>query len=139
MDMYPIDSRLTSQVQEFAPFRRAVEPLGFVIGGNWEYDRGSFDCALDKADKVWLRLPFEVAHGNLDSESEEIDAKIRFGRPYVLNHVYNEGLDPEAEPRPLGAVLDQFSEPSNPDAAVDRRWIEEARRKLAEVEAIFPV
>ncbi|WP_276354654.1 YugN family protein [Cohnella caldifontis] len=136
--MYPIDSKLTSQVQEFVPFRSAAAEKGFVLGGNWDYDHGSFDCALDGVDKVWLRLPFEVTHGNLDSESEENDAKIRFGQPYVLKHMYNEGLNPEAEAKPLGAMFDQFSEPANPDAEVETRWIEEARRKLNEIEAIFP-
>lgn len=136
--MVPISSTLTSQVQEFVPFRSTVAERGFVLGGNWDYDHGSFDCALDDANKVWLRIPFEVTIGNLDSESEENDAKIRFGEPYVLKHVYQEGLDREAHPRTAGALVDQFSDPVDPDAEVEPNWVDEAKRKLREIEAIYP-
>ncbi len=136
--MYPISSNLTSQVQEFVPFRSAAAERGFVLGGNWAYDRGSFDCALDNQNKVWLRIPFEVTIGNLDSETEENDAKIRFGEPYVLKHLYNEGSDDEARMRTFGALVDQFSDPANPDAEIEAHWIEKAKQKLREIEAIYP-
>ncbi|MBW5446911.1 hypothetical protein GE107_12655 [Cohnella sp. CFH 77786] len=136
--MFPISSPLTSQVQEFVPFRSAAAERGFTLGGNWDYDHGSFDCALDEAKQVWLRLPFEVTIGNLDSETEENDAKIRFGEPYVLKHVYNEGLDREAHPRGMGAMLDQFSDPVDPDDGIEPHWIEQAKRKIREIEGIFP-
>jgi hypothetical protein len=136
--MYPISSSLTSQVQEFVPFRSTVAEQGFTLGGNWDYLNGSFDYALDDANQVWLRLPFKVIHGNLDSETEENDAKIRFGEPYVLKHIYEKGLDREARPAAMTAVLNQFSEPVNPDADIEPRWIGEAKRKLHEIESIFP-
>jgi hypothetical protein len=136
--MYPISSSLTSQVQEFTPARTALDQKGFSLGGNWDYDSGSFDCALDPENKIWLRLPFKVTIGNLDSESSDIDTKIRFGEPFVLKHVYKEGLDREAQPRQFMAVFDQFSDPKEPDADIEPKWISQAQRKLAEIEAIYP-
>jgi hypothetical protein len=136
--MIPVTSSLTSQEQEFVLFRSSAADRGFTLGGSWDYDGGSFDCALDEANRVWLRLPFEVTIGNLDSETEENDAKIRFGEPYVLKHLYNEGLDREAQPRGLGAVLDQFSDPVNPDADIEPFWIDKARSKLREMEDLYP-
>ncbi|MFC5530123.1 YugN family protein [Cohnella yongneupensis] len=136
--MQSIPSSLTSQEQEFVIVKNGLSEHGFSLGGNWDYDHGSFDCALDDANKVWLRLPFDVTNGNLDSETQEIDAKIRFGEPYVLKHIYNEGLDKEAQPRVLGALVDQFSDPVDPDAPIESRWVEEAKTKLRKVEAIYP-
>jgi hypothetical protein len=93
---------------------------------------------LDEANKVWLRLPFDVTNGNLDSESQENDTKIRFEQPFVLKHVYNEGLDREAQPRALGAMMDQFSDPVDPDDEIESYWIDRAREKLNTVESIYP-
>ncbi|TJY41040.1 hypothetical protein E5161_15145 [Cohnella pontilimi] len=136
--MYPISSSLTSQEQEFDKVRSAIASLGFTLSGNWDYDSGSFDSALDEAQKVWLRLPFDVTTGHVDSEADETDAKIRFGRPFVLKHVYNEGLDREAQPRTFGAMLDQFTDPVNADADIEPEWIDKAKQRLHEIEQIYP-
>ena len=136
--MQTIPSTLTSREQEFDWFRSAAAERGFVLGGGWDYDRGSFDCALDEEKKVWLRIPFEVTKGHLDSESDDTDAKIRFGQPYVLKHVYREGPDPSARLRLLGALADQFADPEDPDDAIEPHWVDEAKRKLREIEAICP-
>lgn len=135
--MQSIPSSLTSQEQEFVIVKNDLTEHGFALGGSWDYDHGSFDCALDAKHQVWLRLPFDVTNGNLDSESQEIDATIRFGEPYVLKHVYNEGLDKEAQPRVLGAMIDQFQDPVDKDAKIESHWIDEAKSKLRRVEAMF--
>ncbi|REK68535.1 MULTISPECIES: YugN family protein [Cohnella] len=136
--MYAISSRLTGQIREYASAERELAGKGFTLSGNWDYRHGSFDCALDDAEKVWLRLPFSVTSGNLDSETEDINAKIQFGEPFVLKHVYNEGLDPEAQPRTFGAMFDQFSDPADRDADIEPEWIEKARERLREIESRDP-
>ncbi|QJD87625.1 YugN family protein [Cohnella herbarum] len=136
--MHALPSALTSKVRDYVVSREALSEQGFTLGGNWDYDHGSFDCALDEANKVWLRLPFDVTVGNLDGESDDNDTEIRFGQPYVLKHVYNEGLDREAQPGVMGAVLNQFSDPLDPDDKIESEWIEKAERKLREAEAIYP-
>ncbi|RKP53985.1 hypothetical protein D7Z26_11385 [Cohnella endophytica] len=136
--MHNLSSTLTTQVTDYLESKDALQGHGFTLGGNWDYDHGSFDCALDDANKVWLRLPFEVTVGNLDSEAPRSDTQIQFGEPYVLKHLYNEGEDHEAQPRALGAFMDQFSSPVDPDDEIESRWIEQAKRKLNEVEALYP-
>lgn len=136
--MYPLRSRLTNQEREFMPVRSALAAKGFAMGGAWEYGQGSFDCALDEANKVWLRLPFEVTNGHLDSESDEQEATIRFAEPFVLKHLYNEGLDEEARVHTMGALFDQFQDPAEPDANIEAHWIDKARERLREAEAIDP-
>lgn len=132
--MIPIASKLESQAGKFTELREILEGYQFALGGNWEYDKGSFDHALENEHKVWLRIPFEVIDGNLDSERSENNAQIKLGTPYVLKHLYNEGNDPEASVRVVGALFDQFQAPVDPDADVEQHWVEQAGRLLQEVE-----
>nr|WP_306220625.1 YugN family protein [Cohnella sp. WQ 127256] len=130
-------SSLTTQVRSYVNTRDALSEHGFTLGGNWDYQHGSFDCALDDANKVWLRLPFNVTIGDLDMDADSSDTVIQFKEPYVLKHIYNEGLDREAQPRVLGALFDQFSDPIDPDDKIEAHWIEQARKKLDAVEATY--
>ncbi|MCQ6558657.1 YugN family protein [Paenibacillus mendelii] len=136
--MIPLSSKLEATEQEFVEMRTKLENYQFSLGGSWEYDHGSFDRALDEANKVWLRLPFDVINGNLDAETEDNDAKIRFGQPFVLKHVYNEGLSSEAQPRTVGSLIDQFQTPTDPDAEIEAHWVDKAKHVLGEVEQTFP-
>ncbi|MGO4370871.1 YugN family protein [Paenibacillus sp. MCAF20] len=132
-----ISSSLESIEQNFNEARAVLEQHQFTLGGNWEYSNGSFDRALDESHKVWLRIPFDVVTGYIDSETTENDATIRLGKPYVLKHIYQEGNDPEASIRTFGAMFDQFQSPSNPDAPVEDRWITRAKQAITEVEGLF--
>jgi len=132
--MHLIPSALTDQERSFTEARDALGRCGFSLGGNWDYDHGTFDCPLDEARKVWLRLPFHVTAGVLDGEAEDQGTRIRFDPPFVLKHVYREGPDPEAMVGLSNAMVDQFQEPADPDAPVEPHWVERARHKLREAE-----
>ena len=131
--MIPLHSELEGKVMEYPAARRELERLGFVLGGNWDYDRGSFDRPLDDRRQVWIRLPFGVVSGELDGEAELQDTKIRFGTPYVLRHVYEEGLD-EDIPFGSGGMFNQFQDPADPDAPLSSHWREMAEIVLGEAE-----
>ncbi|TVY01080.1 YugN-like family protein [Paenibacillus cremeus] len=132
--MYPLNSNLTGREEAFEQVRSYLHEHQFALGGNWDYEHGSFDRYLDEAHKVWLRIPFEVTHGTLDGDSGATDAMVQLGTPFVLKHVYNEGLDKEAQMRTYGALVNQFQEPLDKDAAVDDKWVNEAKSLLHEVE-----
>lgn len=136
--MQALPSRLVSLEEDWVPANGYLRELGFSLGGNWDYDRGSFDRPLDEARLVWLRLPFEVMHGRLDAEADGAGTRIRFGQPYVLKHIYNAGLDEEAQPRALGGLIDQFASPVDPDAELEPRWTEQAEQWLRQVEQRYP-
>lgn len=115
--------------------REKLEPIGFTIGGNWDYDHGCFDLALDQEDKVWLRLPFQAPDGQIDSEKRDQHVFIQFGTPFVLNHLYNEGTEQDADMNVLGGFVNQFQDPVDPDASLDDKWMKIAQEKLSEAES----
>ncbi|GGD74674.1 YugN family protein [Paenibacillus nasutitermitis] len=135
--MIPLSSNLESLEHEFTHMKNVLEGHEFALGGGWSYEGGSFDRFLDEAHKVWLRLPFQVITGTVDSESDDHHALIRMGRPFVLKHVYNEGLDEDTEVRVMGGLINQFQEPVDPDAEIEPRYVEKARHVLGEVEQLF--
>jgi hypothetical protein len=138
--MIPIESTLANQELEFASFKASLENNQFTLGGNWDYDRGFFDRHLDdEARKVWLRIPFDVLLGKIDSELDSPYARIRLGAPFVLKHIYNEGNDPEGDFRTYGALFNQFQTPLDKDAEeIEPRWVEAAKRIVQEVEQTLP-
>ncbi|WP_282937073.1 YugN-like family protein [Paenibacillus sp. RC67] len=133
--MIPVDSALVNREEAYDQIRDYLHDHQFTLGGNWEYDHGYFDRALDNDNKVWLRIPFGVTHGRLDGDTNSTDAIIRIGSPFVLKHLYNEGLDKEAQVNTYGALVDQFQEPVDKDAPVDDEWVSKAKSILREVEA----
>ncbi|MBD3917527.1 hypothetical protein H8B09_02075 [Paenibacillus sp. PR3] len=132
--MITLQSDIESREYEFAEAKEKLSNAQFSLGGNWEYDRGSFDRALDDSHKVWLRLPFVATVGSIDSERADNNATIRIGQPYVLRHLYQEGNDQEASVRVVGSLFDQFQSPTDPDANIDPKWIDKAKDVLAEAE-----
>jgi hypothetical protein len=133
--MKPLQSSLEHKVESFDDVRSRLAAFQFTLGGNWEYDRGYFDRALDEANKVWLRIPFQVTNGAIDAEAEETGATVELGRPFVLKHVYNEGLDDTADAETAGALVDQFQTPLDPDAEIEQKWVADAANLLQQVEA----
>jgi hypothetical protein len=132
--MVPLPSELENREEDFGKIQATLVRHQFSLGGNWEYDHGSFDRFLDEGHKVWLRLPFKVTRGHLDGETVNEDTFIRMGTPFVLKHIYNEGLDGEAQVRTLGGMVDQFQEPVDNDADIEQKWVDQANLVLKDVE-----
>jgi hypothetical protein len=132
-----LTSELENQVEELVNLNDFLGKFEFTLGGNWDYEHGFFDRSLDEANKVWLRIPFQVTSGTMDGISDNSDAVVQLGVPFVLKHIYNEGLDAEAVPNVYGALINQFQEPREKDAAVETRWVYQAKQILQEVENSF--
>lgn len=133
--MIPIPSDLENKEAAFTDVSEGLGRYEFTLGGNWEYDHGYFDRYLDDAHKVWVRVPFRVTSGTFEGDAAGSDAVIRLDRPFVLKHVYNEGLDLKADAMVYKALVDQFQTPVDKDAEVEDQWVAEAKALLREVEA----
>lgn len=133
--MQTLTSSLTGRQLEFDHLINQLNPLEFTLGGGWDYDQGSLDRYLDEGHKVWLRIPFQVVSGTLDGDTLATDALVRIGDPYVLKHVYNEGMDETAPVNTFGALVNQFQTPVDKDAGIETMWIEQAVKWLHKAEA----
>lgn len=129
--MYRVNSELEGKKFALIDMEDALKPLGFSIGGGWDYDGGSFDYQLGHDDGyVFLRIPFRAIDGSLDQHGAIVEVM----QPFVLKHRYEAGLDKEADVTNRNALINQFQSPVEKDADVNEQWVESARKMLQKVE-----
>jgi hypothetical protein len=127
-----IQSELEGKHFDLFKLEQLLKPLGYSIGGNWDYDHGAFDYKID--DEVgyqFLRLPFKAIDGQLDSKS----CTVSLQRPFLLSHKYQRGIDDHAEIGNASAAFNQFQEPVDKDASFPEKYIEVGRSLVREVES----
>ncbi|WP_394239542.1 YugN-like family protein [Niallia oryzisoli] len=111
--MIDLPSRIEGKVFDMYELELALKPYGFSVGGNWEYDHGYFDCKIgEEAGYQFLRVPFKAVNGQLDARG----CRVKVGRPFLLSHKYQIGLDDHAHNGNTSAAFNQFSEPADKDA-----------------------
>lgn len=127
-----IPSKIEGTHYDLYMLEQVLKPMGYTIGGNWDYDHGSFDYTIDeRVGYQVLRLPFRAVDGQLDSNG----CTVEFQRPFLLSHKYQRGLDDHADVGNIGASFNQFSEPVDKDASFPRQYEEVGKSLLKEVEA----
>ena len=129
--MIPVPSKVEGQVFSLYDLEQRLKPIGYVIGGNWDYDHGSFDYEID--DRVgyqFLRVPFSVVNGQLDDK----EATVQLGEPFLLSHKYQRGLDDNVHVGNKTASFDQFSEPVDPDAEFPSEYVDTGKELVQELE-----
>lgn len=130
--MLPLQTDIEGKKAYYGDIKETFKKSGFCIGGNWDYDRGSFDSILhrDRGETIYIRLPFQVIEGELDSRH----AYIEFQKPYVIKHVVNIGLDHEGTSL-LGAVVNQFQAPLDKDGSIEdkSKWEREGEKLVSEI------
>lgn len=112
MGLIPIQSNLEGRTYALYKLEEIMKPLGYSIGGNWDYDKGCFDYKIDEEDGYqFLRVPFTAIDGELDVPG----VIVRLGTPYILSHVYQDELDDNVNTLTAGTSgMDQFAEPKDP-------------------------
>lgn len=135
MGLIPIQSNLEGRTYALYKLEEVMKPLGYSIGGNWDYDKGCFDYKIDEEDGYqFLRVPFTVVDGELDVPG----VVVRLETPYILSHVYQDELDDNVNTLTAGTSgMDQFAEPKDPDAEVKRKYINVGKVLMRELEKHF--
>ncbi|EJR48991.1 hypothetical protein IIM_03770 [Bacillus cereus VD107] len=132
--MIPIQSNLVGRTYALYKLEEVMKPLGYSIGGNWDYDKGCFDYKIDEEDGYqFLRVPFTTVDGELDVPG----VVVRLETPYIISHVYQDELDNEVNTLAAGTSLDQFAEPKDPDGDVKRKYIDIGKVLVQELEKHF--
>lgn len=130
--MIEISSKLNGQSFELYDLEQKLKPLGYSIGGNWEYDHGSFDYKIDSEDGYqFLRVPFKAVDGQLDSPN----TMVQVGTPFLLAHKYQVGLDDHAKIGNFSASINQFQEPQDKDATFPEEYIDIGKALVKDLEA----
>jgi hypothetical protein len=126
--MIEIPSTVEGTQIRLSDLEQKLKPMGYSIGGNWDYDHGYFDYKIaDHDGYLFLRIPFSVIEGQLDSDICSVEVQ----QPFLLNHVYQEGLDDHAH---SSSTFNQFSEPVDKDGSIPSRYVDIGKSLLKEVE-----
>jgi len=130
--LIPIQSNLEGHTYALFKLEEVLKPLGYSIGGNWDYDKGCFDYKVDEEDGYqFLRVPFTAVEGELDVPG----VVVRLDTPYLLSHVYQDELDDQVNTLAVGASgLDQFAEPQDADGNIKRKYIDIGKALVKELE-----
>ncbi|MCR4366482.1 MULTISPECIES: YugN-like family protein [Bacillus] len=132
--MISIPSTLEGQSFLLRELEQVMKPIGYTIGGGWEYDRGFFDYKISDQDGyLFLRIPVEANKGHLD----ERGAAVTIGTPFLLRHVYQEETDDHAGGGVFESLFTQFSEPKRRDAAIDRSYTDIGISLVKELEDVL--
>lgn len=127
--MIQLESSVENRKSTLIDLENILKPMGYVIGGNWEYERGFFDYKIDDQDGyIFLRVPFYATKGEIGEKGVEVE----LGRPFLLGHQYEDGLDDQV--MGYSATLNQFSEPKDKDASISDKYVEIGKKLVRELE-----
>lgn len=138
--MREIQSSIEGKTGNFKDMKDFFLKRDFVIGSNWDYQAGYFDCKLDKQEEkygeyVYLRVPAYAREGHFDQKS----ATIEIGRPLVLVHRFESNNDLSTTSNTvMGSMINQFQSPVEKDAPVEDVWMIRGEKKIREIEQEFP-
>ncbi|ARK31880.1 YugN-like family protein [Halalkalibacter krulwichiae] len=114
-----------------------LKPLGYSIGGGWEYDHGYFDYKIDDENGyTFLRVPFRA----IDGELEQRGVTVQVGTPFLLNHKYQDSLDDNPDVfnglvrMTWNSSINQFQEPVEKDGTIDQKYMPTATSLIEELE-----
>lgn len=132
--MIDIPSNVEGKQFDLYKLEQKLKPIGYSIGGNWDYDHGAFDYKLnDEEGYQFLRLPFSVVDGQLD----EKNCTVELGRPFLLSHLYESGLDDQASTGVFSGSVNQFQEPIDKDARIPEKIKDNGKALVKELESIL--
>jgi len=132
--MKEIPSKVEGMQFDLFKLEEKLKPIGYIIGGNWDYDHGTFDYKLnDEGSYEYLRLPFTALDGQLDA----INCTVELGRPFLLSHQYEAGIDEQGESGTFSSSFNQFQEPVDKDAHIPEHYLSKGKELVAQLEAIL--
>ncbi|MCM3124749.1 YugN family protein [Mesobacillus sp. AQ2] len=123
--MVPIQSNIDGKEITVGDLKKNLEPLGFTLNGNWEYDHAFIDYKMndDHGDQQYVRIPFKSTGGPLDNEG----TFVQIGTPFLLDHQFETDVDDEGNIGALTGSFDQFKSPADKDAPFPEELVERGK------------
>ncbi|MBN6889021.1 YugN-like protein [Cytobacillus horneckiae] len=130
--MIEIPSKIEGEQYHLFKLEQKLKPIGYSIGGNWDYDHGAFDYKIDAQEGYhFLRVPFKAIDGQLDTSN----CTVELGRPFLLSHIYEEGTDHDySNIGNFSASFNQFAEPVDKDGKVPEQYVDTGKSLVEELE-----
>jgi hypothetical protein len=134
MFMIELPSKVEGKQFDLYKLEQKLKPIGYTIGGNWDYDHGAFDYKLNDDDGYqFMRLPFQAVDGQLDANN----CTVKLGRPFLVSHKYEAGLDDEGSSGTFSGTLNQFQEPVDKDASIPEKYRDSGKVLVQELEMLL--
>src|SRR5690625_139096 len=131
--MIHLETDMEGKTMAFGEAQQKLKKFGFNLGGNWEYESGSFDRVMhrESGETFYIRMPFQVIEGELDHK----DAWIEFQKPLVIKHVVNIGLDKDENSLLTATGFNQFQEPLDKDGHIPDKssWQEFGEEAIGDI------
>ncbi|GAA0431012.1 MAG: YugN-like family protein [Bacillota bacterium] len=132
--MVPLESKLENKIYSLFVLEELLKPEGFVIGSNWDYEKGFFDLKIDdQGTYYFLRIPFYAVQGSLDYPG----VTVRLEKPFLLAHQYQKGYDESGSAGAFQGTFNQFQAPTDPDAEVPEAYITTGKELMKRVEDLI--
>lgn len=132
--MIEISSKLEGKTFGLFDLETKLKPEGYMIGGGWDYDHGTFDFKIDDNEGYqFLRIPFKAVDGSLDTDG----VMVKMMTPYLLSHKYEDGIDREGNIGNVSASFNQFAEPEDPDAEFPQEYIAYGKSLVRDLEKML--
>ncbi|ALC89514.1 hypothetical protein AM500_06735 [Bacillus sp. FJAT-18017] len=132
--MIPIKSSVEGKDFSLRELEDALRPLGYSIGGNWDYDHGYFDYKIDDEGTYhFFRVPFQAVDGQIDGGNP----RVRIGTPFLLAHQYEDGVDDEGNIGTFSGSVNQFQSPEEKDAPIDSEYVNLASNLVSKLESVL--
>jgi hypothetical protein len=132
--MIELPSKVEGKQFDLYKLEQKLKPIGYSIGGNWDYDNGSFDYKINEHDGYqYLRLPFHAVDGQLDVRGCTVELR----RPFLLSHQFEAGIDQQGTAGVFSGSFSQFQEPEDKDANLPDRYKEIGQTLVAELESVL--
>lgn len=133
--MREIHSNIEGKQYHLFKLEQLLKPMGYTIGGNWDYDHGAFDYKIDTNNGYhFLRIPFKSIDGQLDTSN----CTVELGTPYLLSHIYESNIDENnANIGNFSASFNQFQAPVDKDGEVTERYVAIGQELVKELEGIL--
>ncbi|WP_379966963.1 YugN family protein [Ectobacillus sp. sgz5001026] len=83
------NTNLTNHIIEFSILQDAMKELGFILAGQWDYERVTFDYKFTRDTDYYLRIQGKVVEGKIGSEG----AVVKLLTPILGKHYYPHGVE----------------------------------------------
>ncbi|WP_409296746.1 YugN family protein [Peribacillus sp. SCS-26] len=130
--MIKIESAIDGKQLPLSTVKKALEPIGFVVGGGWEYDHAHLDYMMgdQHGDQQYIRIPLQSMGDSLENDQ----ATVMIGTPFLLDHQFKTEVDDEGTIGAATGSLNQFKSPDDKDAPFPEEFKDEAMAIIQKVE-----